>query len=79
VAISNLPARPVEAPVAGDRLEHLEQWRTAARRVTRAWEQWLACDAAERDWAHTVYVDALAREEAAAIRLERDARAVCEP
>lgn len=75
MAISNLPTRPAEAPVADGWLEHLEQWRTAARRVARAWEQWLACDTAERDWAHMVYLDALAREEAAALRLERDTRA----
>ena len=75
VTISNLPTRSVEALVAGGWIAHLEQWRTAAKRVGRAWEQWLACDPAERDWAHDVYVDALAREEAAALRLERDTRA----
>ena len=79
MAISNTPTRSVEAPAQGRRLEHLEQWRTAAQRVARAWEQWLACDAAERDWAHDVYVDALGREEAAALRLERHARPVREP
>jgi hypothetical protein len=55
-------------------LENLEQWRTAAKRVGRAWEQWLASDETERDWAHEVYLDALAREEQAAVRLERDIR-----
>lgn len=52
----------------------LEQWRTAAQRVCRAWEQWLASDETERDWAHDVYLDALAREEQAAERLEQDVR-----
>jgi hypothetical protein len=42
--------------------------------VGRAWEQWLASDETERDWAHEVYLDALAREEQAAVRLERDIR-----
>ena len=58
------------------RAEHLEQWRAAARKVDRAWDVWLASDQAERDWAHEVYVEALAREEEAARRLEDDARAV---
>jgi hypothetical protein len=54
--------------------ELLEQWRAAARSVTRAWEVWLASDDAERDWAHQVYAEALAREERAAALLEQDAR-----
>ena len=56
------------------RAAHLEQWRAAARSVDRAWEVWLGSDQAERDWAHEVYLDALAREEEAARRLEEDAR-----
>jgi hypothetical protein len=66
------------APVVTERVraEHLEQWRAAARRVDRAWEVWLASDQAERDWAHEVYLEALAREEDAARRLEQDARAL---
>ena len=78
MTISKLPTRSVEAPVSDGRLEHLEQWRRAAQRVGRAWERWLASDTTERDWAHLVYVDALGREEAAAIRLEKDARAARE-
>lgn len=74
MTISNLPTQSVEAPAPDGWHEHLEQWRTAAQRVARAWEQWLACDTAERDWAHDVYADALAREEAAALRLERHAK-----
>ena len=50
--------------------EELERWRTAARRVAQAWDLWLASDPAERDWAHEVYVEALAREEQAALALE---------
>jgi hypothetical protein len=66
------------APAVTERVraEHLEQWRAAARRVDRAWEVWLASDQAERDWAHEVYLEALAREEDAARRLEQDARAL---
>lgn len=58
------------------RAEHLEQWRAAARKVDRAWELWLSSDQAERDWAHEVYLEALAGEEEAARRLEDDARAL---
>lgn len=79
MSISNLPTQSVEALQADAWMEHLEQWRTAAQRVERAWQQWLACEPTERDWAHDVYVDALAREEQAALRLQRDARALREP
>jgi hypothetical protein len=56
------------------RPELLEQWRSAAKSVARAWEVWLASDEAERDWAHQVYLEALGREERAAELLEQDAR-----
>jgi hypothetical protein len=52
----------------------MADWRSAAKRVARAWETWLASEEAERDWAHEMYVDALAREEQAAARLECDVR-----
>jgi hypothetical protein len=52
--------------------EQLERWRTAARRVAQAWDLWLASEPTERDWAHDVYVEALAREEQEALALERD-------
>lgn len=58
------------------RQEHLDQWRNAARDVARAWEVWLASDDAERDWAHQVYLEALALEEQAAAQLEEDTRAL---
>ena len=56
----------------------MADWRLAAKRVTRAWETWLAADDDERDWAHEMYVDALAREEQAAARLECDVRGLSE-
>jgi hypothetical protein len=56
------------------RTEHLEEWRAAARRVDHAWDVWISSEQAERDWAHEVYLDALAQEEEAARRLEDDAR-----
>jgi hypothetical protein len=52
----------------------MADWRSAAKRVARAWETWLASEEAERDWAHEMYVDALAREEQAAARVECDVR-----
>ena len=56
----------------------MADWRSAAKRVTRAWETWLASEDAERDWAHEMYLDALAREEQAAARLESDVRELSE-
>lgn len=79
MSISDLRAPALETEGSNRRLEHLKQWRTAAQRVAAAWGQWLTCDATERDWAHEVYADALAREEEAALRLERDVKATCEP
>jgi hypothetical protein len=57
-------------------MEPLDQWRAAARQVAHAWDIWLASEEAERDWAHEVYRDALAREETAAARLEQHAHAL---
>jgi hypothetical protein len=56
----------------------MADWRLAAKRVTRAWETWLAAEDDERDWAHEMYLDALAREEQAAARLECDVRGLGE-
>jgi hypothetical protein len=56
----------------------MADWRSAAKRVARAWETWLASEEAERDWAHEMYLDALAREEQAAARLECDVRELSE-
>jgi len=58
--------------------ERLEQWRTAARGVARAWDAWLASESCERDWAHEAYLNALAREEDAAALLEHEARVLHE-
>jgi hypothetical protein len=44
-------------------------WRRAARRVTRAWNEWLAADAGERADRYRRYVVALVEEEHAAIEL----------
>jgi hypothetical protein len=56
----------------------MADWRLAAKRVGRAWEAWLASESAERDWAHEMYLDALAREEQAAARVECDVRGLRE-
>jgi hypothetical protein len=79
MSVSQHPIDSVTKPEALAWSEHLEQWRSAAKRVGRAWEEWLAADETERDWAHEVYLGALAHEEAAALRLERDARGLREP
>ena len=65
-ALMSLTQTSVESAMA--------DWRCAARRVSRAWEAWLASEDEERDWAHEMYLDALAREEQAAARLECDIR-----
>jgi hypothetical protein len=46
-------------------------WRRAARRVTRAWNEWLAADDGERADRYRRYVVALVEEEHAAIELAR--------
>lgn len=76
--MSLLPQRtvPVTHPEHSVRSEHLAQWRSAARRVARAWELWLKSEDSERAWAHDVYLDALDREEQAAALLEQDGRAL---
>jgi hypothetical protein len=50
--------------------EHLEEWRLSARRVTRAWNSWLAADRHDRDTHYQRYVAALADEEQAAARIK---------
>jgi hypothetical protein len=50
--------------------EHLEEWRRAAMRVTRAWNSWLAADRHDRPVRYQAFVSALAEEERAAARVE---------
>jgi hypothetical protein len=47
----------------------LEAWREAAKRVTRAWNAWLAAEPSERAQAHAAYVEALHAEDQAAGRV----------
>lgn len=68
------PHRTVEPLIDPELSEQLEHWRSAARRVESAWSAWLAAEASERDWAHEAYLNALDREEEAALRLELNAR-----
>jgi hypothetical protein len=63
-------ADPAVEEAARLQSEHLERWRKAARQVAHAWDVWLSSDEAEQDWAHEVYVEALAREERAAALLQ---------
>jgi hypothetical protein len=46
----------------------LHQWRQSARRVTRAWNSWLAADRCDRDARYHAFVSALADEEQAAAK-----------
>jgi hypothetical protein len=49
----------------------LDEWRSAASAVRRAWYEWLAAERAERRRAHAMYLAALAAEERAAHRVQR--------
>jgi hypothetical protein len=67
-------SRPIGlAAREGESSEPLEwwAWRRAARRVTRAWNEWLAADAGERAERYRRYIFALVEEERAAIELAR--------
>jgi hypothetical protein len=50
---------------------HVAEWRAAAWRVTDAWEVWRAARGRERSRAHELYLSAIAEEEIAADRLQR--------
>jgi hypothetical protein len=52
-----------------DRVE-IETWRAATKRVARAWNAWLAAEGRERARAYAAYLDALAQEEIAALRMQ---------
>lgn len=53
----------------------LADWRAASWRVREAWDIWLSAGDADRTRAHALYVSALAEEELAAERLQREADA----
>jgi hypothetical protein len=48
------------------------EWRSAAFRVAAAYEEWKAAGSDDRAHAHELYVSALAEEEIAADRLQRE-------
>lgn len=50
--------------------EGLEDWRRSARRVTNAWNSWLAAGHCDRRARYHAFVSALADEEAAAARVK---------
>ena len=67
-------SRPIELAAQEDESrEPLEwrAWRRAARRVTRAWNEWLAADDGERADRYRRYIFALVEEERAASELAR--------
>ena len=49
----------------------LQEWRRSARRVTRAWNSWLAAESRDRDVRYRAFVAALGDEERAAAEVER--------
>jgi hypothetical protein len=46
--------------------QELQEWRSSARRVARAWNSWLAADRHDRDARYHTFVSALDDEEQAA-------------
>ena len=50
----------------------LTEWRAAAWCVSEAWERWRATNGEDRHQAHALYLLALADEEVAANRLQRE-------
>jgi hypothetical protein len=59
-----------QPPGAQGRAE-IETWRAATKRVSRAWNAWLAAEGRRRAQAYAAYLDALAQEELAAARMQR--------
>ena len=61
-------------PCGGDAVERQSRewqtWRRAARKVTRAWSEWLAADARHRAASYSCYTSTLAEEERAAAEIE---------
>jgi hypothetical protein len=53
--------------------QHLEDWRNASKRVMRSYKAWCAASRGERHQLHVAFLDALRREEQAALQVERDA------
>jgi hypothetical protein len=54
-----------------ERLDALDEWRIAERRVTKRWEEYVTAARDEAPAAHSAYLAALDGEEAAAIELQR--------
>jgi hypothetical protein len=51
------------------RVAHLQEWRDAAKRVTREYEAWCAAAPRDRPNVHCSFLDALTHEEGAARQL----------
>lgn len=58
------------------RVEHLLEWRAAAKRAGRAYKAWCAASRRDRHRRYISFVDALRCEERAARQLERDMSAL---
>ena len=58
--------------VAKVHTDHVEEWRDAARRVTRTYKAWCAASRRERRGRYLAFLDALVCEERAARLVEFD-------
>jgi hypothetical protein len=65
------PSDPASHQTTERHSEQWDAWRFAAQRATRAWKEWLAADGRERPELYRRYVCALAKEEQAALAIER--------
>lgn len=74
--VSELSSRAYVGDAASLRVEHLQQWRDAAKREARAYIAWCAASRRDRHNHHLSFLDALRREERAAHQVERDALAL---
>jgi hypothetical protein len=69
------PGADVHDP-AGVHAQHIQEWRDAARRVTRTYKAWCAASRHERRGRYLAFLDALLCEERAARQVEREASAL---
>lgn len=69
------PSTP-ESPGVGPALDVFQEWRRAAQGVVRTYKEWCASNWPDRHQLYLSFLDALGREEQAALRLELNAEAL---
>ena len=74
--VSELSSCADVGDAASLRVEHLQQWREAAKREARAYMVWCAASRRDRHYHYLSFLNALRREERAAHQVERDALAL---